>query len=135
MGAFANMPLAVSTGLGVNAYFTYNVVGFCTPQTPYQASTTPIFSLNDLTDHPMISFSLKTDMALWGNADGTGSVKYQDALAAIFVEGWIFIILSVTGTRQFLIKLLPRTLALSMSAGNNTPSPFEISRICNTVDT
>ena len=50
-------------------------------------------------------------------ADGTGSVKYQDALAAIFIEGWIFIILSVTGARQYLIKLLPRTLALSMSAG------------------
>lgn len=50
-------------------------------------------------------------------ADGTGSVKYQDALAAIFIEGWIFIILSITGARQFLIKLLPRTLALSMSAG------------------
>jgi len=27
-------------------------------------------------------------------ADGTGSVSYQDALAAIFIEGWI-IILSV----------------------------------------
>ena len=44
-------------------------------------------------------------------------MKYKDALAAIFIEGWIFIILSITGARQFLIKLLPRTLALSMSAG------------------
>jgi len=77
MGALGNMPLAISTGMGLNAYFTYNVVGYY----------------------------------------GTGSVKYQDALAAIFIEGWIFIILSVTGARQYLIKLLPRTLALSMSAG------------------
>lgn len=30
-------------------------------------------------------------------AVGTGSVKYSDALAAIFIEGIIFVILSVTG--------------------------------------
>ena len=59
------------------------------------------------------------------NADGTGSVKYKDALAAIFIEGWIFIILSLTGARQFLIKLLPRTLALSMSAGRGRPVTHE----------
>ena len=29
MGALGNMPLAISTGMGLNAYFTYNVVGFC----------------------------------------------------------------------------------------------------------
>ena len=23
------MPLAISTGMGLNAYFTYNVVGYC----------------------------------------------------------------------------------------------------------
>ena len=33
------------------------------------------------------------------------------------VQGIIFVILSVTGVRQFLIKLLPRTLSLSMSIG------------------
>ncbi len=36
-------------------------------------------------------------------------VSYQEALAAIFIEGWIFIILSLTGVRQGLIRqgLLP----------------------------
>ena len=29
MGAFANMPLAIAPGMGLNAYFTYNVVGYC----------------------------------------------------------------------------------------------------------
>jgi adenine/guanine/hypoxanthine permease len=54
-------------------------------------------------------------------------VRYKDALAAIFIEGWIFIILSVTGARQYLIKLLPRTLALSMSAGMLHPhSPLPL---------
>lgn len=33
-----------------------------------------------------------------------GQVSYQEALAAIFIEGWIFIILSLTGVRQGLIR-------------------------------
>ena len=28
MGAFANMPVALAPGLGLNAYFAYNVVGY-----------------------------------------------------------------------------------------------------------
>lgn len=28
MGALANMPIGIAAGMGVNAYFTYNVVGF-----------------------------------------------------------------------------------------------------------
>ena len=44
-------------------------------------------------------------------------VSYREALAAIFIEGWIFIFLSLVGVRQALVRLLPRTLALAMSAG------------------
>lgn len=77
MGAFANMPVALAPGLGLNAYFAYNVVGF----------------------------------------HGSGSVSYGTALAAVFVEGWIFILLSVTGARAKLITYMPRSIALSMSAG------------------
>ena len=39
---------------------------------------------------------------------GTKSVSYQEALAAIFIEGWIFIAISILGIRQRLIGLLPR---------------------------
>ena len=39
---------------------------------------------------------------------GTKSVSYQEALAAIFIEGWIFIAISILGIRQKLIGLLPR---------------------------
>lgn len=35
----------------------------------------------------------------------------------MFIEGWLFIILSVTGARQLLIRLLPKTLSLSMATG------------------
>ena len=44
-------------------------------------------------------------------------VPYKDALTAVFIEGWLFIILSLTGVRQLLIRLLPRTLSLSMATG------------------
>lgn len=44
-------------------------------------------------------------------------VPYKDALTAVFIEGWLFILLSVTGARQALIRLLPKTLSLSMAAG------------------
>ncbi|KAK9803822.1 hypothetical protein WJX73_003626 [Symbiochloris irregularis] len=54
MGAFANMPVALAPGLGLNAFFSLNVVGY----------------------------------------HGSGSVSYQTALAAVFIEGWIFILLS-----------------------------------------
>ncbi|KAK9837377.1 hypothetical protein WJX84_003189 [Apatococcus fuscideae] len=77
MGVGGNLPIALAPSMGLNAYFTYNVVG----------------------------------------VNGTGNVSYKTALTAIFIEGWIFIILSVTGVRGKLIALLPRTLSLSMSAG------------------
>jgi AGZA family xanthine/uracil permease-like MFS transporter len=50
------MPLAVAPAMGVNAYFTYNVVGYL----------------------------------------GTGRVTYKQALAAVFVEGFIFLFLTVS---------------------------------------
>ena len=31
--------------------------------------------------------------------NGTGNVSYKTALTAIFIEGWIFIILSITGVQ------------------------------------
>lgn len=43
---------------------------------------------------------------------GTKSVSYQEALAAIFIEGWIFIAISILGIRQRLIGLLPRYSAV-----------------------
>ena len=48
---------------------------------------------------------------------GTGSVSYQTALAAVFIEGIIFAILSILGLRQFLARLLPKTLKLAMGVG------------------
>jgi AGZA family xanthine/uracil permease-like MFS transporter len=48
---------------------------------------------------------------------GTGRITYQQALTAAFVEGWIFIVISLIGVRGWLLKAIPRCLLLSTSAG------------------
>lgn len=44
-------------------------------------------------------------------------VKYQQALAAIFLEGILFVILAFLGVQQTLIKPVPRSIMLATSAG------------------
>ncbi|UZJ54601.1 hypothetical protein CBS101457_003921 [Exobasidium rhododendri] len=49
--------------------------------------------------------------------DGFGLIPYGQALAAVFLEGWIFFALSVFGLRQWLGRLMPRSLTLATGAG------------------
>ncbi|KAG8902829.1 hypothetical protein FRB99_004070, partial [Tulasnella sp. 403] len=51
--------------------------------------------------------------------NGTGSlgVTYQEALAAVFLEGWLFFLLSLLGVRQWLARIIPRSLTLATGAG------------------
>jgi AGZA family xanthine/uracil permease-like MFS transporter len=64
IGLFANLPLGMAPGMGLNAYFTYTVVGY----------------------------------------HGSGKVSYETALAAIFIEGLIFVALSILGIRQWFAR-------------------------------
>lgn len=48
---------------------------------------------------------------------GSGQISYQEALGAVFLEGWLFFILSVMGLRQWLVRLMPRSLVLAVGAG------------------
>lgn len=48
---------------------------------------------------------------------GTGSVPYQVALTAIFVEGWIFFALALFGMRQWLARAIPKSIKLATSVG------------------
>lgn len=50
---------------------------------------------------------------------GSGSlgVTYREALAAVFLEGWLFFILSLLGVRQWLARIIPRSLTLATGAG------------------
>jgi AGZA family xanthine/uracil permease-like MFS transporter len=77
MGLLANMPIALAPGMGLNAYFTYQVVGF----------------------------------------HGQGIVSYRLALTAVFVEGLIFVALSILGLRQWLARAIPSSLKIASGAG------------------
>lgn len=77
MGLFANMPIALAPGMGLNAYFTYTVVGF----------------------------------------HGTGPVTYALALTAVFVEGFVFVGLSLLGLRQWLARIIPASIKLASGVG------------------
>ncbi|KAK0473583.1 permease family-domain-containing protein [Armillaria novae-zelandiae] len=77
MGLLANLPVGMAPGLGLNAYFTYSVVGY----------------------------------------HGSGIISYREALAAVFLEGWIFLILSILGLRQWLVRIMPQSLVLAVGAG------------------
>ncbi|KAF9555938.1 xanthine/uracil permease [Agrocybe pediades] len=77
MGLFANLPVGLAPGLGLNAYFSYSVVGF----------------------------------------HGSGNVSYREALSAVFLEGWIFLFLSLMGIRQWLVRIMPQSLVLAVGAG------------------
>jgi xanthine/uracil/vitamin C permease (AzgA family) len=74
MAFMANMPFALSAGMGLNAYLAYSVVG------------------------------------------GLG-VSWQVALFAVFVEGIIFIVLSLTNVREAIFNAIPLTLKKGVSVG------------------
>ena len=44
-------------------------------------------------------------------------ITYQEALAACFVEGWIFLIIAVTGLRGRFISLVPKSVMLATASG------------------
>ncbi len=63
--------------MGLNAYFTYQVVGI----------------------------------------KGSGPVPYKLALTAIFLEGWIFMLLALTGLRHWLVKIIPGSIKVASGVG------------------
>lgn len=79
MGVFANYPVALASGMGLNAYFAYTVC----PQLAEMGITEP----------------------------------WKVALAAILVEGVIFIILSLFKFREALVNSVPANLKYGISAG------------------
>jgi AGZA family xanthine/uracil permease-like MFS transporter len=44
-------------------------------------------------------------------------VTYEEALAAVFVEAWIFIFISLIGLRGRLIELVPKHIMLATAVG------------------
>ena len=74
MGLYANLPFALASGMGLNAFFAYTVV-------------------------------LEK------------GIPWEIALAAVFVEGIIFIILSLTKVREAVVNAIPATIKIAVTAG------------------
>lgn len=74
MGLMANLPFALSAGMGVNAFFAYTVCG-------------------------------------------TMGCSWQVALFAVFCEGLIFILLTLTNIREAIFNCIPISLKQSVSVG------------------
>lgn len=74
MGLMANLPFALSAGMGLNAYFAYTVVG------------------------------------VYG-------YSWQTALLAVFIEGVVFIVLSLTKIREAVFNCIPLALKKAVSVG------------------
>ena len=74
MGIFANWPVALAPGMGLNAFFTYTVVG---------------------------------EMGY----------SWQVALGAVFIAGILFLVISVTPLRRWILESIPSSLRIAMGAG------------------
>ena len=74
MGLFSNWPVGLAPGMGLNAFFTYTVVG---------------------------------EMGY----------SWEVSLGAVFIAGILFVIISVTPLRQWMINSIPMNLRIAMGAG------------------
>lgn len=74
MGLMANWPVALAPGMGLNAFFAYNVV------------------------------------------EGMG-YSWQQALGIVFISGVVFVLLSATGARRWIIEGIPTSLCSAIAAG------------------
>lgn len=74
MGLYANWPVGLAPGMGLNAFFTFSVVGAM-------------------------------------------GYSWQIALGAVFISGVIFVLMSVTRLREWMLDSIPLSLRLAMTAG------------------
>ena len=74
MGLYANWPVGLAPGMGLNAFFTFTVVG-------------------------------------------SMGYSWQVALGAVFLSGVLFVFMSVTRLRQWMLDSIPMSLRLAMTAG------------------
>ncbi|HBY87921.1 MAG TPA: guanine permease [Colwellia sp.] len=74
MGMYANWPVGLAPGMGLNAFFTFSVVG-------------------------------------------SMGYSWQIALGAVFLSGVIFVLMSVTRLREWMLDSIPMSLRLAMTAG------------------
>jgi AGZA family xanthine/uracil permease-like MFS transporter len=74
MALLTNFPIALAPGMGINAFFTFTIVG-------------------------------------------ERGVPWSEALGMVFVNGVIFLLLSVTGVREKIIAAIPHSLKIAVTCG------------------
>ncbi|QAA33272.1 NCS2 family permease [Clostridium manihotivorum] len=74
MGVYANLPIGLASGMGLNAFFAFTVCGKM-------------------------------------------GISWQVALTAVFVEGLIFIVLSLFSVREAVVNAIPHNLKLAVTGG------------------
>ena len=74
MGLYANWPVGLAPGMGLNAFFTFSVVG-------------------------------------------SMGYSWEIALGAVFIAGMLFVLMSVTRLREWMLDSIPMSLRLAMTAG------------------
>ena len=79
MAIFANYPIALAPGMGLNAFFAFGVV-----------------------------LTMKINGA---------PVTWQMALAAVFIEGAIFAVLTLTNIREAIMNSIPKSMKIGISSG------------------
>ena len=79
MALFANYPIALAPGMGLNAFFAFGVVA--------------VMKING------------------------APVTWQMALSAVFIEGAIFAVLTLTSIREAIMNSIPKSLKIGISAG------------------
>ena len=79
MAIFADYPIALAPGMGLNAFFAFSVV--------------------------------------LGMQINGANVTWQMALAAVFVDGAIFAVLTLTNIREAIMNAIPKSLKIGISAG------------------
>ena len=48
---------------------------------------------------------------------GSGALPWRSALTVVFIEGWVFIVLALTGIRHWLVRIIPSTMKVAGVCG------------------
>ena len=99
MGLWANLPFALAPGMGLNAYFTFTVVGTVWDQGDGMLGETVV---------PSPIPGVDWHMGAW-----------EVALLAVFLEGLLFLVLSLpqVGARTAMLNAIPKALKIATGAG------------------
>ena len=106
MGLWANLPFALAPGMGLNAYFTFAVVGTVWDEGDGMLGEKVVNVV--LPDGNGGTFEAVWHVGAW-----------EVALLAVFLEGLLFLVLSLpqVGARTAMINAIPKDLKIATGAG------------------